>query len=52
MACHRRIVSEGLLAAGVRVLHILGQGKIEPARLTPASVCGKDGGLIYPAIGA
>ncbi|MGZ5749229.1 MAG: DUF488 domain-containing protein, partial [Usitatibacter sp.] len=32
--CHRRIISDYLLAAGETVLHIMGPGKIEPARMT------------------
>jgi uncharacterized protein (DUF488 family) len=35
--CHRRIVTDYLLAAGIEVRHILGPGKVEPARLTPGA---------------
>ena len=47
--CHRRIIADYLLAAGETVLHILGQGRIEPARMTAAARLGPDGSLTYPA---
>jgi len=47
--CHRRIIADYLLAGGEDVMHILGPGKIEPARLTPAAQIQDDGTLIYPA---
>jgi uncharacterized protein (DUF488 family) len=47
--CHRRIVSDYLLAAGVAVLHIMGPGKIEPAVLTPGACPLPDGTILYPA---
>lgn len=46
--CHRRIVADYLLAAGETVFHILGPGRIEPAKLTPAARRAADGSLIYP----
>lgn len=46
--CHRRIVTDYLLAAGVEVVHILSSGKHEPAKLTAAAVPQPDGTLIYP----
>src|SRR5204863_8203550 len=46
--CHRRIIADYLIAAGETVLHILGPGKIEPAKLTPAARKTADGTLIYP----
>jgi uncharacterized protein (DUF488 family) len=45
--CHRRIVTDYLLAAGFEVRHILGPGKIEPASLTPGAVAEAEGKLIY-----
>ncbi|MDA8050848.1 MAG: DUF488 domain-containing protein [Rhodospirillales bacterium] len=45
--CHRRIIADYLLAAGADVRHILGHGKIEPARMTKAAVKQPDGTLIY-----
>jgi uncharacterized protein (DUF488 family) len=45
--CHRRIVTDYLLARGVEVRHILGPGKIEPAKLTPGAVVEAEGKLSY-----
>ena len=47
--CHRRIIADYLLAAGETVFHILGQDRIEPARLTDAARPGSDNSLTYPA---
>ena len=47
--CHRRIVSDYLLASGVAVAHILGPNKIEPASLTPGAHPLPDGAILYPA---
>lgn len=45
--CHRRIISDYLLADGFRVLHIMGVGNIQPATLTKgASVI--DAHPVYP----
>src|SRR6202521_3846682 len=46
--CHRRIIADYLISAGETVFHILGPGKIEPARLTPAARKTAEGVLIYP----
>lgn len=46
--CHRRIVTDYLLAAGLEVRHILGPGKIQPARLTPGALPQADGSVHYP----
>ncbi|HEX8222257.1 MAG TPA: DUF488 domain-containing protein [Allosphingosinicella sp.] len=46
--CHRRIVADYLLAAGREVFHLMGEDRVEPARLTPAAVPAPDG-LHYPA---
>jgi uncharacterized protein (DUF488 family) len=45
--CHRRIVADYLLARGVEVRHILGPGKIEPAKLTPGAALEPEGKLSY-----
>jgi uncharacterized protein (DUF488 family) len=47
--CHRRIVADYLLAAGIDVEHIMGEGKIEPASLTPGAEPHADGTIAYPA---
>jgi uncharacterized protein (DUF488 family) len=35
--CHRRMLADGLLAAGCRVLHIMDGGRLEEHRLHPAA---------------
>jgi len=47
--CHRRIIADYLLAAGVPVPHIMGHRKIDPATLTPGAQSLPGGMLIYPA---
>lgn len=46
--CHRRLITDYLLAEGVRVRHILDHGKIEDAAMTPAAERRPDGTLVYP----
>jgi uncharacterized protein (DUF488 family) len=47
--CHRRIITDYLLAAGEKVSHILAPGKIEPALISEAALPQGAGVLIYPA---
>ena len=47
--CHRRIITDYLLAQGVPVMHIMGLNKVDPAKLTPGAQLLPDGTLIYPA---
>lgn len=47
--CHRRIISDYLVAAGDHVVHILGAGETEPGRLTPGAERQPGGALYYPA---
>lgn len=47
--CHRRIIADYLLTAGLEVVHILAAGKLTPATLTPGARPVGDGGLVYPA---
>ena len=35
--CHRRMLADGLVAAGCEVVHIMDRGKLEPHRLTSAA---------------
>ena len=49
--CHRRIIADYLLTQGVPVMHIMGLGKIDPAKLTPGARAQPDGTLVYPAAG-
>jgi uncharacterized protein (DUF488 family) len=46
--CHRRIISDYLIAEGEMVVHILGPGHIESAHLTEAARPGAAGTLTYP----
>jgi uncharacterized protein (DUF488 family) len=48
--CHRRIIADYLLARGERVLHIMPDGRLAPAQLTPGAHSGPDGTLSYPVI--
>ena len=45
--CHRRIITDYLLAAGIVVTHIIDIGKSEPARLTEGAAVRADGTLVY-----
>ena len=47
--CHRRIVADYLIVAGETVFHIMAQGRLEPARLTPGAVVQRGGTIVYPA---
>jgi uncharacterized protein (DUF488 family) len=47
--CHRRIIADYLLAAGERVIHILGKSHVDVASLTPGAVVRYDGTVVYPA---
>jgi len=46
--CHRRIVADYLLHEGVSVTHVVGDGRVEVATMTPAATPTADG-LAYPA---
>ena len=46
--CHRRIIADYLILHGREVIHLMGAGRIEPARMTPAAT-ERDGHLVYPA---
>jgi uncharacterized protein (DUF488 family) len=46
--CHRRIIADYLLLHDRQVFHLMGGGRIEPARMTPAAR-EQDGRLVYPA---
>jgi uncharacterized protein (DUF488 family) len=47
--CHRRIIADHLLARGETVIHLMGEGRREPARLTPGAQVQPDGTVLYPA---
>jgi uncharacterized protein (DUF488 family) len=46
--CHRRIIADYLLLNGRNVVHLMGDARTEPARMTPAAK-ERDGHLVYPA---
>lgn len=46
--CHRRIVADYLIAEGEAVFHIMGLGRLEPARLTAGAVVQPDRTVVYP----
>lgn len=45
--CHRRIITDYLLASGEAVFHIVSSEVPEPASLTPGAKPGPDGTLVY-----
>lgn len=47
--CHRRIISDYLLAEGIAVRHIMAAHDTEPATLTSNAQRLNDGTLVYPA---
>ncbi len=47
--CHRRIITDYLLAAGEQVMHILGAAHVDEAKLTPGAVVRGDKTIVYPA---
>ncbi|MGO9460841.1 MAG: DUF488 family protein [Rhodomicrobium sp.] len=47
--CHRQIITDYLLAAGETVIHIVSEGRLEPAAMAKAAVPGADGVITYPA---
>jgi uncharacterized protein (DUF488 family) len=50
--CHRRIITDHLIAAGESVFHILGPNHIEPAKLTEGAQVLPDGTVVYPGMPA
>lgn len=50
--CHRRIVTDYLIARGETVCHIMGAGRLETARLTPGAAVRPDGTVVYPPAAA
>ena len=47
--CHRRIISDHLLANGEQVFHLMGSDRIDPAVPTDSAVFHDDGSVTYPA---
>lgn len=46
--CHRRIVADYLLAKGETVFHLMGNERVEQARLTPGASVSASGVVQYP----
>jgi len=46
--CHRRIVADYLIAFGETVFHIMGEDRLERARLTPGAIVEPGGKVVYP----
>ena len=47
--CHRRIVADYLIARGETVFHLMGNDRVEPARLTRGARIRPSGTVVYPA---
>ncbi len=47
--CHRRIITDYLLAHGWNVRHIMGAGKIDNAEINESAIIHADGRITYPA---
>jgi uncharacterized protein (DUF488 family) len=47
--CHRRLIADALVHAGVEVRHILSTTRAEPHEMTPFAVV-RDGVLMYPGL--
>jgi len=47
--CHRRIIADYLIIGGEQVFHILGQGKVAIASLTPGARPGPGDTVTYPS---
>jgi uncharacterized protein (DUF488 family) len=46
--CHRRLIADNLIARGETVIHIMGVGRLEPARLTSGAIIRSNGNVVYP----
>ena len=47
--CHRRIIADYLLLNGHGVIHLMGNGREDPAKPTPGAKATGEGRVIYPA---
>ena len=50
--CHRRIITDYLLADGFSMTHVMGHNKTAPAELTPGARLLPGGTLVYPSAGS
>ena len=46
--CHRRIITDYLILRGHPVHHLMGNGRIDPAKVTPGAVLTDEGEILYP----
>lgn len=46
--CHRRLVADNLIARGESVFHLMGEDRVEPAKLTAGARVQEDGTVTYP----
>ena len=46
--CHRRLITDYMLARGWTVIHILGAGQQQPGSLTPGAIVQSDRTIAYP----
>ena len=49
--CHRRLISDALVAEGVRVEHIIGPDPLRPHRMTPGAMVTPGKTVVYPGFG-
>jgi uncharacterized protein (DUF488 family) len=47
--CHRRIITDYMLARGMHVLHIMAPGKVTEAEMNEHAIPHEDGRITYPA---
>ena len=47
--CHRRLLSDHLVAQGVEVVHIVEPGRVSAHKLTSGAVATANGGVCYPS---
>lgn len=48
--CHRRFIADNLIARGETVFHIMGNGRVETARLTSGALVRPDKAIVYPDV--
>ena len=48
--CHRRIIADYLISADEIVFHIMGNGRVEPAKMNEGAERGSNGILTYPSL--
>ena len=46
--CHRRILSDAIVAGGFRVVHVLDRGRVAEHALDPNARTAREGSMVYP----